>query len=84
MSNFVINGGKKLHGKIKTNSAKNSAVSILCALPMIKGKTILNNMPRIEEVNRIIEILTSMGLKISWAGSSTLHVLNNGKINLKK
>ena len=84
MSNFIINGGKKLKGTIKTNSAKNSAVAILCALPMIKGKTILTDMPRIEEVNRIIEILTSIGLKISWTDSHTLQIVNNGKINLKK
>ncbi|MFA5359425.1 MAG: UDP-N-acetylglucosamine 1-carboxyvinyltransferase [Patescibacteria group bacterium] len=84
MSNFIINGGKKLKGTIKTNSAKNSAVAILCALPMIKGKTVLQNMPRIEEVNRIIEILTSIGLKINWTNPHTLQVINNGKINLKK
>ncbi len=84
MSNFIINGGKKLHGAIKTNSAKNSAVAILCALPMIKGTTILTDMPRIEEVNRIIEILTSIGLKISWTGAHTLRAINDGKINLNK
>ncbi len=84
MSNFIINGGKKLKGTIKTNSAKNSAVAILCSLPMIKGKTILSDMPRIEEVNRIIEILTSIGLKISWTGDHTLQAINDGKINLNK
>ncbi len=83
MSNFIINGGRKLHGTIKTNSAKNSAVAILCALPMIKGTTILTDMPRIEEVNRIIEILTSIGLKINWTAGHTLRVVNSGKINLK-
>ena len=84
MSNFIINGGKKLRGTIKTNSAKNSAVAILCALPMIKGKTVLTDMPRIEEVNRIIEILTSIGLKISWTDQHTLQVINDGKLNLTK
>ncbi|MDO8668047.1 MAG: UDP-N-acetylglucosamine 1-carboxyvinyltransferase [bacterium] len=84
MSNFVINGGRKLHGTIKTNSAKNSAVAILCALPIIKGKTILTDMPRIEEVNRIIEILTSIGLKITWLSGNKLEVINSGKISLKK
>ncbi|MBI4779537.1 UDP-N-acetylglucosamine 1-carboxyvinyltransferase, partial [Candidatus Falkowbacteria bacterium] len=84
MSNFIINGGKKLKGTIKTNSAKNSAVAILCALPMIKGKTILTDMPRIEEINRIIEILTSLGLEISWIGPHTLQTVNHGKINLNK
>ncbi|MDD4271934.1 MAG: UDP-N-acetylglucosamine 1-carboxyvinyltransferase [Patescibacteria group bacterium] len=84
MSNFIINGGKKLKGTIKTNSAKNSAVAILCALPMIKGVTTLNDMPRIEEVNRIIELLTSIGLKIDWTESHALRVVNDGKINLAK
>jgi len=84
MSNFIINGGKKLKGTIKTNSAKNSAVAILCALPMIKGKTILTDTPRIEEINRIIEILTSIGLKINWTDAHTLEVINEGKIILNK
>ncbi|MDP2736204.1 MAG: UDP-N-acetylglucosamine 1-carboxyvinyltransferase [bacterium] len=84
MSNFIINGGKKLKGTIKTNSAKNSAVAILCTLPMIKGKTVLSDMPRIEEVNRIIEILTSIGLKISWTDTHTLEAVNDKKINLDK
>jgi len=83
MSNFIINGGKKLHGAIKTNSAKNSAVAILCALPMIKGKTILKNMPRIEEVNRIIEILISLGLKITWLAGNRLEIINSGRLSLK-
>ena len=83
MSNFIINGGKKLHGTIKTNSAKNSALAILCALPMIIGKTTLTEVPVIEEVKRIIEILTSLGLKIKWTDSHRLEIINSGKINLK-
>lgn len=84
MSNFIINGGKKLKGEIKTNAAKNSAVAILCALPIIKGKTVLSDMPRIEEVDRIIEILSSIGLKMTWIGPHTLQSINSGKINLNK
>jgi len=83
MSNFIINGGKKLKGEIRTNSAKNSAVAILCATSMIKGKTTLTHVPIIEEVNRIIEILTSIGLKIKWTGNHGLEIINQGKISLK-
>lgn len=83
MSNFQITGGKKLKGSIKTNSAKNSAVAILCSLPMIKGKTVLTNVPIIEEVKRIIEILSSIGLTIEWRQKNNLEIQNNGKINLK-
>ncbi|MCG2697968.1 UDP-N-acetylglucosamine 1-carboxyvinyltransferase [Candidatus Parcubacteria bacterium] len=84
MANFIINGGKKLKGTIKTNSAKNSAVAILCATPMIKGRTVLTDVPVIEEVKRIIEILSSIGLKIEWTGSHKLEIINNGKINISK
>lgn len=82
MSNFIINGGKKLHGKIKSNSAKNSAVAILCASTMLKGKTILTDVPVIEEVKRIIEILESIGLKVKWLGEHKLEIINNSRINL--
>lgn len=84
MSNFIINGGKKLSGKIKTNSAKNSAVAILCATTMIKGKIILENVPVIEEVKRIIEILESIGLKTKWIDKHSLEITNTGKIDIKK
>ena len=80
MSNFIINGGKKLSGEIKTNSAKNSAVAILCATAMIRGKTTLVNVPAIEEVKRIIEILISIGLEVDWTGEHELEINNNGQI----
>ncbi|MEK7203044.1 MAG: UDP-N-acetylglucosamine 1-carboxyvinyltransferase [Patescibacteria group bacterium] len=84
MSNFIINGGNKLTGSIHTNSAKNSAIAILCSLLMIKGKTTLTNIPLIEEVNRIIEILTSIGLKIRFNNNNNnLEIINNGEINFK-
>jgi UDP-N-acetylglucosamine 1-carboxyvinyltransferase len=84
MANLLINGGRKLKGQIKTNSAKNSAVAILCATPMIKGTTVLIDVPIIEEVHRIIEIMTSIGLKITWKNENQLEIVNNGKINLEK
>ena len=82
MSNFIINGGKKLHGSIKTNSAKNSAVAILCATAMIKGTTTLVDVPAIEEVKRIMEILNGINIKVYWSGKNKLTVENSGKINL--
>ena len=83
MANYSIKGGKKLSGTIKTNSAKNSAVAILCATPMIIGRTTLIDVPRIEEVKRIIEILESIGMKTNWIGVHTLEIINSGKLSLK-
>ena len=82
MSYFTIQGGKKLEGEIEVKSAKNSAVAILCACTMIEGRTILNRVPVIEEVKRIIEVLTSIGLEINWMGEDRLEVKNEGGIDL--
>lgn len=84
MSYFIVHGAKKLSGEIKVNYCKNSAVAILCATCMLKGTTTLSNVPNIEEVKRIIEVLTSIGLKISWVGSHKLKIINDGKLDLKK
>ncbi|MFH1522218.1 MAG: UDP-N-acetylglucosamine 1-carboxyvinyltransferase [Patescibacteria group bacterium] len=83
MANFIIFGNKKLRGAIKTNSAKNSAVAILCATAMVKGKTTLTDVPEIEEVKRIMEILNSINIKVSWTGKNKLAIENTNRINLK-
>ncbi len=81
--NFRIQGGKKLHGSITTNSSKNAAVSSLCASLLNKGKTILQNVPKIEEVYRIIEVLESLGVTVKWH-ESDVHIQPGNKINWKK
>lgn len=82
--NFEIEGGRKLSGEIKVNTAKNSAVALLCASLMNKGITVLKRVPRIEEVFRIIEVLESIGVKASWTDSHTLKITPPKKIDLKK
>ncbi|MEI7480051.1 MAG: UDP-N-acetylglucosamine 1-carboxyvinyltransferase [bacterium] len=64
--NIEIHGGKKLTGEIVTKTSKNGAVGLLCASLLNKGKTTLKNVPKIEEVHRIIEVLTSIGVSIKW------------------
>jgi len=68
--NIGINGGKKLSGTIETNTSKNGAVGLLCAALLNKGKTTLHRVPKIEEVNRLIEVLGSIGVKIEWQDTS--------------
>lgn len=78
--NFKIQGGRKLSGSITTNTSKNSAVCLLQASLLNEGKTTLRDVPRIEEVNRIIEILKSLGVKIKWLNKKDLE-LKPGKLN---
>ncbi len=82
MSYLIVHGGKKLKGRIINQSAKNSAVAILCATPLIHGKVVLQKVPRIEEVLRIIELLKSVGIKIDDDGKGTLVIDSSGELDL--
>jgi UDP-N-acetylglucosamine 1-carboxyvinyltransferase len=66
--NFRVEGGRKLHGTVSVKTSKNAAVALLCAALLNKGKTTLRRMPRIEEVNRLLEVLNSIGVQTRWLG----------------
>ncbi|OGY50371.1 MAG: UDP-N-acetylglucosamine 1-carboxyvinyltransferase [Candidatus Buchananbacteria bacterium RIFCSPHIGHO2_02_FULL_56_16] len=72
MSSFQIDGGRRLSGTVTTNASKNAAVVLMNAALLNRGVTTLKNVPRIEEVNRIIEVLQSIGVGIRWSGQSSL------------
>jgi UDP-N-acetylglucosamine 1-carboxyvinyltransferase len=80
--NFQIEGGKKLSGEITTNTSKNSAVVLLAASLLNKNRTELKNMPRIEEVNRLMEVLSSIGVSVRWIGND-IEIIPPKKINLE-
>ncbi len=69
--NFRVHGGKQLSGSIEVKTSKNAAVGLLCATLLNKGKTTLRRVARIEEVNRIIEVLQSIGVKVRWLDNSS-------------
>lgn len=64
--NYRVIGGKTLSGEVTTNISKNAAVALLAASLLNKGKTTLKKMPHIEEVNRLIEVLKSIGVSVEW------------------
>ncbi len=67
-------GGQVLSGSIEVKSSKNAAVALLCASLLNDGPTTLRGIARIEEVNRIIEVLRSIGVTISWIGDSDVRL----------
>lgn len=83
--NFRVHGGKKLSGSIEVKTSKNAAVGLLCASLLNKGKTTLRRVARIEEVNRIIEVLQSIGVKVRWIGDSNdLEIIPPKRLALEK
>lgn len=61
---FQIKGGKKLHGEIIPQGAKNEALQILCAVLLTDEEVRIKNIPDIHDVNRLIEILGDFGVKV--------------------
>lgn len=62
--NFKVEGGHPLHGTILTNRSKNGAVALLAASLLNRGTTTLKKVPQIEEVNRLVEVLESIGVTV--------------------
>src|SRR5690606_1064556 len=81
--NFRVNGGKKLSGSIEVKTSKNAAVGLLCAALLNKGKTTLRRVARIEEVNRIIEVLNSIGVKTRWLADNDLEITPPSRLRLE-
>src|SRR5579884_3762021 len=64
--NLLIEGGHELRGEITLKTSKNATVALLCASLLNKGVTTLKNVAKIEEVNRLIEVLVSIGVHVRW------------------
>jgi len=82
MATFIIKGGKRLRGSIETTAGKNAPVALLCASLLIKDTVVLANMTRVEEVERILEILKSIGVRYRWLGARTLWLDTSDPIHL--
>ncbi len=81
--NFKVHGGKKLSGEIRVKTSKNAAVALLCASLLNKGKTTFRKVARIEEVNRIIEVLNSIGVKTRWLDGNDLEIVPPARLRLE-
>ncbi|MCF6308255.1 MAG: UDP-N-acetylglucosamine 1-carboxyvinyltransferase [Flavobacteriaceae bacterium] len=68
MGSFQIEGGHKLQGEIIPQGAKNEALQILCAVLLTDEKVLIENIPDIRDVNKLIEILENLGVKVNKLG----------------
>lgn len=81
--NLRIEGGHELSGEITLKTSKNAAVGLLCASLLNYGVTRFVNFPKIEEVFRIIEVLTSIGVQVKWVNGSDLEIRRPAKLKLE-
>jgi UDP-N-acetylglucosamine 1-carboxyvinyltransferase len=82
MGTFKIEGGHQLSGEITPQGAKNEALQILCAVLLTPEKVIINNIPDIVDVNKLISLLEDLGVKIQKKGKGS-YTFKADEVNLE-
>jgi len=71
MGSFKITGGKALSGTIVPQGAKNEALQVLCAVLLTPDKVVIDNVPDIRDVNKLIDLLRGLGVKVEQKSASS-------------
>jgi UDP-N-acetylglucosamine 1-carboxyvinyltransferase len=74
MESFVIEGGRPLSGRVSAAGNKNGALPILAATLMASEPVVLSNVPRIRDVETMLELLADIGADIDWIGANEVRV----------
>ncbi len=76
MSNapLIIRGGQAIHGSLEVNPSKNAALPILAASLLLSEPVTLHGVPRLSDVEVILEIVGSLGAKYQWVGPHSLTI----------
>jgi len=74
MEKFIIRGNHSLRGEIEVRGAKNAATPILAACLLSDDICLIENLPLIEDVFRMIELLKSLGAEVTWVSQRALKI----------
>jgi UDP-N-acetylglucosamine 1-carboxyvinyltransferase len=74
MAKLRIEGGRRLSGRITVEGNKNSALPLLAACLLTDQECVLSNVPRIRDVDVLIELIKGLGASVQGAGTSTLRI----------
>jgi UDP-N-acetylglucosamine 1-carboxyvinyltransferase len=71
---FVVEGGRTLSGSIRPAGNKNAALPIVAATLLTDQPVVLENVPRIRDIETLVELIRSLGVDIAWRDRNVLHV----------
>src|ERR1700678_2045547 len=72
MEKFVIEGGVPLSGTMRPAGNKNGALPILASALLTEDEVVVGNVPRIRDVEAMLDILRALGVSVSWRGANEL------------
>ncbi len=70
----MIEGGKRLSGKIRVSGAKNAAIAIIPAVLLVEGVCRIENIPQIKDVDSFVQILQFLGAKVEYPAPDVLEI----------
>lgn len=73
MGKLIVVGGTRLAGEVQTSGSKNAALALLSGALLAKGETVLSNVPKIDDVHTMVEVIGALGVKVAWEGDD-LHI----------
>ncbi|MSR22908.1 MAG: UDP-N-acetylglucosamine 1-carboxyvinyltransferase [Gemmatimonadetes bacterium] len=74
MSAFVVEGGRTLSGTIRPSGNKNAALPCMCAALLTAEPVVLENVPRIRDVETLLEIIQSLGATVEWVADGSVRI----------
>ncbi|MGH3110085.1 MAG: UDP-N-acetylglucosamine 1-carboxyvinyltransferase [Gaiellaceae bacterium] len=74
MQSFVIEGGRPLSGSVRAAGNKNAALPVLAASVLASEEVRLSNVPRIRDVESMVELLAQLGADVEWTGPNEVRV----------
>jgi UDP-N-acetylglucosamine 1-carboxyvinyltransferase len=74
MARFIVEGGAPLRGEITAKGNKNSALPLIAASLLTSEPLILRNLPRIRDVNGMLEIVSTLGASVEWLDEHSVKI----------
>ncbi len=68
MDRLLVTGGARLEGSVRISGAKNSALKLMAAALLAPGRTVLHNVPRIQDCITMGQVLEHLGAEVAWDG----------------
>jgi len=74
MDRIVVRGGARLEGEIAASGSKNAALALMAAALLARSESELRNVPRLRDVDAMLELLRALGARADWHGDHTLRI----------
>jgi UDP-N-acetylglucosamine 1-carboxyvinyltransferase len=71
---FILHGGKPLRGAVQVSGSKNAALGAIAACLLAKGESVLDNVPRIGDIEQMAAVIRSLGATAAWDGDHRLRI----------